>query len=235
MADNPTTAALNNTPGAEITQNLVSNVIKTSGWFTPATQKEFADSKLGAFSLFTDTRNLFKAPVNVMWPPLLTGMIITLLISILGIGAILGCWIGDLVFPRTNPGAFTVETLVMAFGSAAIVFIFNWSRNNGKNKPPIHETITEFGLLVAKFGVLHLFFQFTGFYSWAFPDSALGGCLTTQWTEHGSDKVKAEIAAGVDTGARSVYDEHYKESHKESPKAEAFSNIARKIPISGVL
>ena len=181
---------------------------RTGEWLLPATQYQYTQSKLGALSLFTG--EVFTAPFKLAWPSILTGMIIIMIIGMMILGGFIGCFVGDIVYPATNPWWFTLETLVMSFGSAALVFLFMYTRSTPSGRPPIEETLQEFALLVAKFGIVHLFFQFTGFYSWAFPDSALGGICTIGYTGNGSGNVAAEIARGIDTGKYSVHDHNNK-------------------------
>jgi hypothetical protein len=179
-------------------------------WFLPVTQHQYTESKIGAFSLFTG--EAFKAPFKIAWPSILTGMIIIMIVGMIILGIIVGCFVGDIVYPVANPGWFTLETMVMSFGSAALVFLFMYTRSISDSRPPIGETLQEFALLVAKFGIVHLFFQFTGFYSWAFPDSALGGICNTpehSWLGYnlkGTDLVAAERNANIKTSDYSVHD-----------------------------
>jgi hypothetical protein len=172
------------------TTELISGITYDKGWFTPATKYQYVSSGLGAFSLFTDFKKVFAVPLNVGLPSILTGLIIASLVLVTFAGLVLGCWVGDIVFPVTNPLLFTVETLVMGLGSAALmVALFHFTRSNPNHTPTIMEILPEFCVLAAKFGVLHLIFQFTGFYSWAFPETALGGALTQSWGSSCPDPV----------------------------------------------
>ena len=201
------------------TGKFISGIMTDSRWFTPASQQQFIDSKFGPFSLFTDTKKLFSTSLNVMWPPFSAGLIITMLISVIGLGAVVGCWIGDIAFPATNRLTFTMETLAMAFGSAALVFVFRYTRSGSTKRPPWSETIKEFCALAIKFGIVHLFFQFTGFYSWVFKDSAMGGILTKDWEGRGIDiiereKEKCQRENMPHTSERSIYDTNVNDSHQ---------------------
>ena len=73
--------------------------------------------------------------------------------------------IKDLAYPTKKPINFTIETLLMAFLPGSIIFAMTFLRGykiSGK-------TFFEFGLLSAKFGILHILLQFSGFYSYFFP------------------------------------------------------------------
>lgn len=180
-------------------------LVYNNTWFTPATQYQHTNSGLGMF----DTLFKFKTNghgFNVVWPPLLTGLIIVMLVVVVLGSVVAGCWVGDIVFPKMHPYIFTLETLAMSLGSALIVFIFRFTRTDPRARPSWLDTLKEYGLLAVKFGIMHLIFQFTGFYSWAFPDSALGGSLNNGWDGAGADSIEAEKANGIDTGAFPYHD-----------------------------
>lgn len=66
----------------------------------------------------------------------------------------------DTTYPTSQPWKFSIETLLMAFLSSSIVLIMAGLRNY-----PLSKIWKSFLVLTAKFGVLHLLFQFSGFYS----------------------------------------------------------------------
>ena len=70
----------------------------------------------------------------------------------------------DLGYPRAKPINFTIETLLMAFLPATVIFAMTHLRGHPINT----KTFEEFGLLSVKFGLLHILLQFSGFYSYAF-------------------------------------------------------------------
>lgn len=69
----------------------------------------------------------------------------------------------DLKYPRENPGLFTLETLLFSLGSGAIIFLMAYGRDDLTLM-----TIIEYLIVAAKFGVLHILLQFSGFYSYVF-------------------------------------------------------------------
>lgn len=70
----------------------------------------------------------------------------------------------DLKYPTSRPISFTVETLLMAILPSIVFVIMTPLRGY---KITTH-TIEEFMILVAKFGILHILLQFSGFYSSVF-------------------------------------------------------------------
>ena len=73
--------------------------------------------------------------------------------------------IKDLAYPTKTPINFTIETFLMAFLSASVIFAMTILRGYKISG----QTFFEFGLLSAKFGILHVLLQFSGFYSYIFP------------------------------------------------------------------
>ena len=189
----------------------------STDWFTPATAFQYqkaTDQGMGIFT-YCDPRNWFNGvgsniPTNVKLPNILVAIIILGLILVVIVGTIFSCWVGDIVFPFTNPLIFTGETLVMSLGMASlcsVLFYFTRKSDATKAKQPFFssESLLELGILTAKFGLLHLVFQFTGFYSWVYPDAALGGALTTSYGKpncplggcHGLDNLAKDSPSGA--------------------------------------
>ena len=79
--------------------------------------------------------------------------------------ATLSALVRDLAYPTTFPVQFTIETLLMAFMPSVVIFVMTKFRG----LPIDAKTFAEFGVLVAKFGLLHILLQFSGFYSYVFP------------------------------------------------------------------
>jgi hypothetical protein len=79
--------------------------------------------------------------------------------------------IHDLAYPISKPWHFTIETLLMAFLPASVILMMGPLRGY----PIDLSLIEEFGVLVLKFGALHILLQFSGFYSNVFPPKLLGG------------------------------------------------------------
>jgi hypothetical protein len=73
--------------------------------------------------------------------------------------------IKDLEYPQRSPLYFTIETLMMALSSSTIIFLMTYFRGYSFTI----STFEEFFLLFAKFGILHILLQFSGFYSFVFP------------------------------------------------------------------
>jgi hypothetical protein len=71
----------------------------------------------------------------------------------------------DLQYPKEHPIRFTIETLLMGFLPSLIIFIMTVFRGYKIT----NKTFIEFTVLVVKFGLLHILFQFSGFYSSVFP------------------------------------------------------------------
>jgi tetrahydromethanopterin S-methyltransferase subunit C len=95
---------------------------------------------------------------------LVTDAIIIVIIGSFVFLSTLSAIVKDLAYPRAKPINFTVETLLMAFMPASIIFVMTYLRGF-----PIElKTWEEFGILSVKFGLLHILLQFSGFYSYAF-------------------------------------------------------------------
>lgn len=73
--------------------------------------------------------------------------------------------IRDTWYPTTRPWNFTVETIMMSFLPASVFLMMGPLRGYSLSS----ELFGEFALLSAKFGILHLLMQFSGFYSSVFP------------------------------------------------------------------
>jgi uncharacterized SAM-binding protein YcdF (DUF218 family) len=72
-------------------------------------------------------------------------------------------FVRDLVYPKERPYLFTIETLLFSFGVASIYFLMAYGRGTLSLK-----SLIEFSVIAAKFGVMHILFQFSGFYTYAF-------------------------------------------------------------------
>lgn len=71
----------------------------------------------------------------------------------------------DLSYPQKSPVSFTLETMAMATFSSLTIFLMTILRGYTIST----STIEEFLVLFAKFGILHILLQFSGFYSYIFP------------------------------------------------------------------
>jgi hypothetical protein len=70
----------------------------------------------------------------------------------------------DTAFPREHPWLFIVETLIVSFLPASIIYVITDFRDNGRLD--LSSLNREFLLLAAKFGLFHLLFQFSGVYTY---------------------------------------------------------------------
>ena len=108
----------------------------------------------------TLSRNIFGMSSSV----LVTDAIIIVIVGSFVFLSTISAIVKDLAYPRAKPINFTVETLLMAFMPASIIFFMTYLRGF-----PIElKTWEEFAVLSVKFGLLHILLQFSGFYSYAF-------------------------------------------------------------------
>ena len=91
------------------------------------------------------------------------GIIFIVVASFVFLATISGI-VRDLKYPTTKPLNFVIETLLMAI-LPAIVFVIMTPLRGYKITG---QTIEEFMVLVAKFGLLHILLQFSGFYTSVF-------------------------------------------------------------------
>jgi ABC-type dipeptide/oligopeptide/nickel transport system permease component len=95
--------------------------------------------------------------------------IATMILSIVAAGVVglagISFLIRDVKYPSAKPFEFTLETLLFAFLPASVFLLMGVFRGY----PPTKDTYLEFFLLAAKFGLLHVLLQFSGFYSNVFP------------------------------------------------------------------
>ena len=97
-------------------------------------------------------------------------IIVNLLVTVL-VGAIVflgyvAAIVKDTAFPARKPLLFLIETIVVAFLPASVIYLMTDIRTNGKLD--FKELNMNFLLLAAKFGIFHLLFQFSGVYSYFF-------------------------------------------------------------------
>jgi hypothetical protein len=71
--------------------------------------------------------------------------------------------IRDTAFPAKHPWLFIVETAVVAFVPASVIYIMTDFRGGSGTNLNL-----DFLLLAAKFGIFHLLFQFSGLYTYFF-------------------------------------------------------------------
>jgi hypothetical protein len=100
-----------------------------------------------------------------------TGVLLTNIVLAVIIGAIVffgyvSIIVQDTVFPRAHPWLFLIETLVVGFVPASVIYVMQDFRDDGNFN--ISQLNLEFLLLGAKFGIFHMLFQFSGLYSYLF-------------------------------------------------------------------
>ena len=88
------------------------------------------------------------------------GIIIIIVIAVIYL-SILSFINRDFDYPINHPFLFTLETLLMSVGIGSIVFFMAWGRNAIN-----YDTFIQFVVVVLKFGILHILFQFSGIYSY---------------------------------------------------------------------
>lgn len=76
----------------------------------------------------------------------------------------------DTAFPSAHPWLFVFETILMAFIPASVIYVLMDFRDNGK--VDLSSLNRDFLLLAAKFGILHLLFQFSGVYTYMLEKKA---------------------------------------------------------------
>jgi hypothetical protein len=70
----------------------------------------------------------------------------------------------DTSFPVAHPWLFVLETVIVGFLPASILYVITDIRDNGKLD--LSSINRDFVLLAAKFAVFHLLFQFSGLYTY---------------------------------------------------------------------
>lgn len=97
---------------------------------------------------------------------LMTNLLLFSIIMAVVIFSTLSYLVKDLTYPREHPFYFTLEVLFAAFIPStmfyAIMFLRGIPATFGRN--------IEYLVLSAKFGLLHILFQFAGFYTYAFGE-----------------------------------------------------------------
>jgi ABC-type uncharacterized transport system permease subunit len=104
--------------------------------------------------------SLFGMDINVFMTNLLMFSVILAIV----IFSTLSYLVKDLTYPRENPVYFTLETLFSAFVPSSMFYAILFLRGI----PATQHRNIEYILLSAKFGLLHILFQFSGFYTYAF-------------------------------------------------------------------
>jgi hypothetical protein len=97
------------------------------------------------------------------------GVILTDVILFAAVGAIVffgyvSIIVQDTTFPHEHPWLFIIETLIVSFVPASIIYVITDFRDDGRLD--LSSLNREFLMLAAKFGLFHLFFQFSGVYTY---------------------------------------------------------------------
>jgi len=79
---------------------------------------------------------------------------------------VLSILVQDLKYPKLHPYLFSLETLLIGIGTGSIIFLMAYGRGDLNVM-----TVVEFFIIAIKFGLLHILFQFSGFYSYVFSYS----------------------------------------------------------------
>jgi hypothetical protein len=100
-----------------------------------------------------------------------TGVLLTNLLIVVIIGAIVffgyvSMVVQDTAFPRVHPWLFFIETMVVGFVPASVIYVMQDFRDDGVLD--LSKLNREFLLLAGKFAIFHLLFQFSGVYSYFF-------------------------------------------------------------------
>lgn len=96
---------------------------------------------------------------------LISGVTLAVIIAAFFLLAVVSGLIRDLTYPTKSPLKFAIEVLLMGFLPALVFLLMAVFRGY-----PINSTVLEeFGMLLAKFSILHVLLQFSGFYSFVFP------------------------------------------------------------------
>jgi hypothetical protein len=114
-------------------------------------------SKAGSSSY---SRSIF----GIQSTQLITDVVLMLVGASVVFLAVVSALVKDLAYPNKKPLNFAMETLAMATFSSMIIFLMTYLRGVRFSGA----TVEEFFVLFAKFGVLHVLLQFSGFYSYIF-------------------------------------------------------------------
>ena len=112
------------------------------------------------FSNQGSINSIFGININV----LMTNLLLFSVIFAVVIFSTLSYLVKDLDYPQANPLYFTLETLFASFVPASMFYAIMFLRGI----PSTFSRNMEYLALSAKFGLLHILFQFSGFYTYAF-------------------------------------------------------------------
>jgi hypothetical protein len=112
------------------------------------------------FSTQGSINSIFGMNINT----LMTNLLLFSVIMAVVIFSTLAYLVKDLDYPREHPFYFTLETLFATFIPSTMFYAMMFLRGI----PATFGRNVEYLVLSAKFGLLHILFQFSGFYKYAF-------------------------------------------------------------------
>ncbi len=118
----------------------------------------------GIYSKSTATsyaRSIFGLDSSTVIGYAVIGLVVASIVFLATVSAL----VRDLAYPNAHPWLFSTEVLLMAIPPALVFLLMSKFRGY----PITSTTWEEFALLAGKFGALHIFLQFSGFYSNVFP------------------------------------------------------------------
>ena len=102
-------------------------------------------------------------PVNLVLVNILLSVFVGAIVFLGYVAAI----VRDTDFPSKYPWLFVIETVLVAFVPASVLYIMTELRTGSIDFADLNSS---FLLLAAKFGIFHLLFQFSGLYSYFFKE-----------------------------------------------------------------
>jgi len=95
---------------------------------------------------------------------ILTNIVLIVIVSAIVFFAYVSFIVQDAAFPVAHPGLFILETIIVGFVPASVIYVITDFR--AKGYPDVSELNQNFFLLAGKFAIFHLLFQFSGVYSY---------------------------------------------------------------------
>jgi hypothetical protein len=95
---------------------------------------------------------------------ILTNIVLIAIVSAIVFFAYVSTIVQDTAFPSQHPWLFLLETLIVGFVPASVIYVINDFRDDGKLN--LSDLNKDFILLAGKFAVFHLLFQFSGVYTY---------------------------------------------------------------------
>lgn len=112
------------------------------------------------FSNDGSINSIFGININTLMKNLILFSIILAVVIFSGLSYL----VKDIDYPRDNPFYFTLETLFATFIPSTMFYAMMFLRGI----PATFTRNIEYLVLSVKFGLLHILFQFSGFYTYAF-------------------------------------------------------------------